>query len=84
MVLAFNNGLILQWGIQSKSLTTLTLPLSYLNYYAICSLPYINIENRGVISINIYTKNLSNMSMQVRNEGLGTGGALFDWVSVGI
>ena len=83
LLLDFNSGLILQWGIQSISLTTLALPMSYLNYYAICALPYKNIDTRGVISVNIYTKNLSNISIQIRNDGIGNGTALFDWLSLG-
>lgn len=58
--------------------------MSYLNYYAICALPYKNIDTQGIISVNIYTKSLSNISIQIRNNGLGNNTALFDWLSLGI
>lgn len=76
-----NNSITIQFGI-IYSFSSVTLPITYKTYYKIVGLPHNIYENAATISINLYTKNLSNFTCQVRLNGGGTN-APYDWITIG-
>lgn len=82
MVSVINNGITIQFGLNTSSYTEVNLPITYTATYKIVAIPHNIYENAATISINFYSKTLSYFRCQVRLNGLGTD-APYDWIGIG-